>query len=53
MRIAIRAALVQAIAHGEAGLAPANDDGLDALHHGSLSLAVNLLTSDFVALTQV
>src|SRR6266705_1152909 len=27
------AALLQVIAHGEAGLAPANDDGLDALHH--------------------
>ena len=27
------AELVQVIAHGEAGLAPANDDGLDALHH--------------------
>src|SRR5712692_6104621 len=29
------AELVQVIAHGEAGLAPANNDGLDALHHNS------------------
>src|SRR6266705_6465195 len=27
------AELFQVMAHGEAGLAPANDDGLDALHH--------------------
>src|SRR6266852_6165683 len=27
------AELLQVIAHGEAGLAPANNDGLDALHH--------------------